>query len=173
MLGLVTTLVSIEVQPTESRVQLVPSTGYLINCSNIHKMKVYDTTHSLISYKFDKHEDRTYCFSLFVDESNSDINTLANVAPTGVMVALPVFEGCQSFSECAGVTATTKYFVVEEISWCEDNTDNTITKMWVQRGGWGIKAYFVNKNINQLYDFLTTGTTTTTTSTTSTTTTTH
>jgi hypothetical protein len=134
-------------------------------------MKVYGTTDSLISYKFDKHEDRTYCFSLYVDETNAAINVLADVVPASVMVALPVFEGCQSFSECAGVTATTKYFIVEEISWCEDNTANTITKMWVQRGGWGVKAYFVNKNIEQLYDYITTGTTTTTTSTTSTTTT--
>jgi len=171
MLGKVTTLASIECQPTESRVQLVPSTSYLINCSNIHKLKLYGTTDSLISFKLDLHEDRTYPFTLIVDETNAAIQILSDVAAASNMVALSVFEGCQSFSECSGVTPVTKYFIVEEISWAEDNTDNTITKIWVQRGGWGVKAYFVNMNIDQLYDEITTGTTTTTTSTTSTTTT--
>ena len=173
MLGKVTCLSSIEVQPTESRIQFVASKDYLINCSNISKLKVYNTTDSEIEFKLDRHEDRTFTFKIFVDETNAAIQALSDVAAASNMVALSVFEGCQSFSECSGVTPVTKYFIVEEISWAEDNTDNTITKIWVQRGGWGVKAYFVNMNIDQLYDEITTGTTTTTTSTTSTTTTTR
>ena len=69
MLGKVTCLSSIEVQPTESRIQFVASKDYLINCSNISKLKVYNTTDSEIEFKLDRHEDRTFTFKIFVDET--------------------------------------------------------------------------------------------------------
>jgi len=163
MLGKVTLLSTIEVQPTESRIQFVALKDYLINTSNITRMQVYNTTDTLMRYKLDLHEDRTFPFSMIVNETNAAIQILGDVSALSTMIALSVFEDALSFSECTG-TPVTKYFNVEDISWAEDNTANTISKIWVQRGGWGVKSYYVNANIDQIYDSITTGTTTTTTS---------
>jgi hypothetical protein len=129
-------------------------------------MKVEGTTDSLLRYKLDRFEDRSFPETLIVNETNAAIQTLSDVAAASNMVLLAVYEGATSFSECTGST-TNKYFNVADISWIEENSAATLSMMWVQRGGWGVKKYFVNANLEQINDEVTTGTTTTTTTTTS------
>lgn len=166
MLGIITTKSSVAVQPVDSQIQLGVSTEYIINASNIIKMEVIDTNDSLIRYKLNKREDRSPDFILIANETNAAIQTIADVTPSSKMIPLPVFAGAYAFSDSTGTT-TTKYFNVEDISWVEENADATLCKMWVEEGGFGLKSFFVNYNLSQFMDILTTGTSTTTTSSTS------
>ena len=166
MLGLITTLASIENQPVDSQIELKASTEYLVNTNNIIKMRVYGTTDSELRVKLNKKEDRSPYFLMIVNETNAAIQTLADVSASSNMIALPVFAGAISFSDCTGST-TTKYFNIDDISWVEENNAGTICKLWVEVGGFGLRAFYANYSLAQLYDVLTTGTTTTTTTSTS------
>ena len=169
MLGLITTKATITKQPVDSQIHLTPSTQYLINCSNIVKMEVTNTDDSLIRYKLNKNQDRSREFEFIANETNAQIQVLADVDAKSLLVDLPVFVDAASFSNCDS-TPVTKFFTIESISWVEENATSTICKIWVEEGGWGLRSYYVNYGIAQVADMLATGTTsTTTTSTTSTT----
>lgn len=171
MLGIITTLSSITTQPVESRLELKASTRYIIQTDNITKLKVQGTTDSYMRYKLDRFEDRSFPETILANETNAQVQAMSDVAAASNMVLLAVYEGATSFSECTGST-TNKYFNVSDISWIEENVTSTLSMMWAQRGGWGVKKYFINANLDQIFDEVTTGTTTTTTSSTSSTSTT-
>lgn len=173
MIGLITTLSSqgsTAYQPLDSEIQLKPSTEYLINTNSIVSLKVFSTNDSDIRYKLNFREDRSPEFLLRVNETNAAIQALADVSANSNMVLLNVKEGALSYAEAATLSSTAKYYNIEDITWVEENNDATISRMIVAEGGYDLKIIFVNYNLAQIMDLLTTGTTTTTTSTTSTTT---
>jgi hypothetical protein len=171
MIGLVTTLSTqgtTAAQAVDSQIELKASTEYLINTLNIVDMKVYSTNDSDIEYKLNRNEDRSPSFHLRVNETNAAIQTLADVAASSNMVPLDVFlnehsENVMSYYEAAVATssAVTKYYSVDEIVWVEENNDATMCLMYVQVGGQNLEKIFVDSNLAQVYDMVTTGTTTT------------
>ena len=171
MICLVTTLSTqgtTAAQAVDSQIELKASTEYLINTLNIVEMKVYSTDDSDISYKLNRNEDKSPTFHLRVAEANSDIQTLADVSAKSNMVSLDVFlnehtENVMSYYEAAvsSSSAVTKYYSVEEIVWVEENTAATMCMMYVQVGGQDLEKIFVDSNLAQVYDMVTTGTTST------------
>ena len=166
MLGIVTTLSSIEIQPVYSKVELSASTEYLINTDNIVKMQVYGTTDSLVRYTFNKSDDQRFSEEFIFDETNAAIQTLSDATADSNMILLPVYEDCLNFADAASLTAVDKYFNIADIVWGTDNSDGTLSKLIIVEGGFKEKQYIVNYNINQIVDVADTGTTTTTTTTT-------
>jgi hypothetical protein len=178
MLGKVTTLSTLGTtayQPTDSQVQLKASTDYIINTDCIVEMKVLGSTDSDLLYKLSPEEDRTPAFRLRVDDSNSDIDTIADTSPASNLLSLNVYlneegENALTFAECAGYSTTAKYYNISDIRWVEENADQNLSFLWVSHGGQSLEKIFVDHGLDMLIDKITTGTTTTTTSSTSTTT---
>lgn len=179
MIGIITTLSTqgtTAYNPVDSQVELEASKEYVFNTDNITRMKVYGTTDSELAYKLDRYEDRSPEFKVIVNETNAAIQTIADTAAASNVVTLNVFlndytEDALSFAECAALSTTAKYYNIESIVWGFENDDATITCLYIAEGGWGVKKIFVDSNLDQIIDLVTTGTTTTTTSSTSTTTT--
>lgn len=171
MIGLITTLSSqgtTAAQAVDSQIELKPSCEYLINTQNIVDLKVFSTNDSDISYKLNRNEDKSPTFHLRVNETNAAIQALADVAANSNMVSLDVFENehsenVLSYYEAAVASSSTvtKYFTVEEIVWAEEDNDATMSLMYVQVGGQDLEKIFVDSNLAQIIDLITTGTTTT------------
>jgi len=180
MIGLVNTLSTVGLtayQPTDSQVQLKLSTEYLINTDCIVEMKVFGTTDSDLLYKLNPEDDKQPGFRLRVNETNAAIDTIADTSAASNMITLDVFyndygENALTFAECASLSTTAKYYNVDDIIWGEQNASETRSMLLIARGGQSIEKIFVDSNLDQVMDLVTTGTTTTTTSTTSTTSTT-
>ena len=173
MLALVTTLTTIESNPTDSLIGLSASTEYIINTENIVKMKVEGTNDSELKYKLNVNEDRTPEFRLEVNETNAAINTASDVSPDSNMIELDVFEDADTYSEAVLLTTTTaKFFNVKDIVWVDENSSQTMSRLLVCVGGQDIEAIFADVNLEQIIDLVKTGTTSTTTTSTSTTSTT-
>lgn len=171
MLGIVTSLSTqgtTAYQPVDSQVQVKPSTEYIINTLSITSLKVFSANDSDMRIKLNWKEDRSPEFLLRVAETNAAIQALADVAAASNMVSLDVFlnehsEDVMSYAEAADATssATTKLFNVNEIAWVEENAAATMSLMLVLEGGNSIKKIFVDSNLAQIMDLITTGTTTT------------
>jgi len=172
MIGIVTTLSSLEVQPEFSMVELTISTEYIINTDFITRLEVYGTTDSLLKYSWNIHDSRMAVQSLYVNETNAAVVALADVAAASNMILLPVYEDAISFSEAVGQTPVDKYFNIADIVFISENTAGTLARLLAVTGGFEVREYIINYNLAQIIDIVVTGTTTTTTSTTSTTTTT-
>jgi len=173
MIGLVTTLSSqgsTAYQPLDPEIQLKPSQEVLINTLNITSLKVFSTNDSDIRYKLNRKEDRSPEFLLRVNETNAAVQALSDVAANSNMLLLNEKEGAMSFAEAATLSSTAKYYNIDDICFVEENNAATMSRMVVAKGGQGLEIIFVNSNLAQLMDLISTGTTTTTTSTTSTTT---
>jgi hypothetical protein len=171
MLGIVTTLSAIEVQPSYSRVQLKVSTAYLINTDNIISMKLYSTNDSEIKFSWNMNDDQRIPDKLYVAETNAAIQTLADVAADSNMISLPVFEDTISFAAAASLTAVARLFNITDVVFVEQDSSGTMCKALIVEGGFNEQSFIVDYSIAQIMDILTTGTTTTTTTTTTTSTT--
>ena len=171
MIGLITSLSTLgetAAQPVDSQVQLKPSSEYLINTDNIVSTQVYSTNDSDIFYKLNRFEDQSPQFHLRVNETNAAVQALADVGAASNMVSLDVFlnehsEDVMSYAEAAlsSSTATTKYINIEDICWAEENNAATMSLMLIQEGGNAIKKIFIDSNLAQIFDLITSGTTTT------------
>jgi hypothetical protein len=129
---------------------------------------VYSTNDSDISYKLNRNEDRSPKFHLRVNETNAAVQALADVSAASNMVTLDVFENeysenVMSFTEAALTTSTAvaKYINIDDIVWAEENSGATITLMLIQSGGNDLEKIFIDSNLAQIMDLITTGTTTT------------
>jgi len=172
MIGKVTTLSTLEVQPEFSMVELNVSTSYIIQTKNITKMSVYGTTDSRLVYSWNLGDDQMTPQALYVNETNAAIVALADTAANSEMILLPVFEDVISFSEAAGETAVDKYFNVDDIVFISENSAGTLARLLAVTGGFEVREYIINYNLDQIMDVVVTGTTTTTTTSTTTTSTT-
>ena len=166
MLGIITTLSSIKAQPVYSKVELNISESYIIQTSNIVKMKLYGTDDSLIRYSFNIHADQVHSEEIIVSQTNAQVSALADVAAASNVILLPVYEDTLSFADAATLTPVDTYFNVEDIVWISQNAGATLSKMIVCEGGFKEKQYIINYNLEQIIDLTSTGTTTTTTTTT-------
>ena len=146
---------------------LKASTEYLCNLSNIVKYKAWDTNDSLIRFKVNRYDDSSPEFKLLVDETTAELETLANATPASVMVELDVYEGALTFNDISELSTVAHYFNVESIVWGSENEAGTCTRILVCEGGFTVRVFFVDHNIDQIVDLADTGTTTTTTSSTS------
>ena len=179
MLGILDTLSDLGTtapQPTDSQVQLKPSTSYLVQTNTIVSMKLYSTDDSDLRIKLNPEEDRTPEFILRVSQTNAEIDTIADTSANSNMIPLSVFytdydEDPLNFAECVGLSTETKYFNIDDILWGEENASQNKSMLLISEGGHGIKKIFVDHGLDMIVDILTTGTTTTTTSSTSSTTT--
>lgn len=174
----VTTLGTVPYQPTDSEVEIEASKSYLINSDNIVRTQVYSTDDSSVWYKLNKRDDQQPEFLMRIAETNAQIKTYADTSASSNMISLDVFlneegEDCLTFAECAlsGSSTTTKYYNISEIVFVQENDDANKSMILLSEGGWETRKIFVDHNLGQLYDLITTGTTSTTTSSTSSTTT--
>ena len=165
MIGIISTLSSIECQPVYSLVELSPSTDYVIQTENIVKMRVYSTDDSILRYTWNRHDDQRHSEEIIVSQTNAEVAALADVEADSNVILLPVFEGAVNFAETASMTAVNTYFNVSDISWISENSDGTLAKMFVVEGGFKEKQYIINYNLDQIMDICTSGSTTTTTTT--------
>ena len=169
MIGQVTTLSTLKPQPVDSNIELLASEVYLINTNNNLDVKLEGTTDSLITYTTNKHEDRALQFKFTVTETNAQVKALADVAVDSNVVILPVFPNAVSPADIANDTAENWYFNVDQIVFAANDSTDAYARVLFEYGGMHTKWYWVNYNIQQILDEITTGTTSTTTTSTSTT----
>ena len=132
-------------------------------------MEVYGTTDSLLRYKLNQDNDRSPFAVFTVNETNAAINTAGDVSPLSASIQLAIYEGARSFGEAALIPSTTNvYYNIEDMVFGESNTANTLTELWINEVGHGVKKVYVADNVDQIVDKVVTGTTTTTTTSTST-----
>lgn len=162
MIAIVTTLSTLAPHYADSQYELIPLKKYLINTSNIVEMEVYGTTDSKLSYKLNQDNDRSPFAVFTVNETNAVINTADNVSPLSASIQLAIYEGARSFGEAALIATTTNvYFNIEDMVFGESNTANTLTELWINEVGHGVKKVYVNNNVDEIVDKVVTGTTTT------------
>ena len=170
MITIVTTLSTLSPQYQDSQYETSVSKKYLINTDNIVEMEVSGTTDSILRYKINQDNDRSPMSVFIVNETNAAIRTAGDVSPLSSSILLAIYEGARSFGEAALITPTTNvYFNIEDMVFGESNTANTLTELWINEVGHGVKKIYVADNVDQIVDKVVTGTTTTSTTSTSTT----
>ena len=90
MLGIISTLSTIDAQPSNAWIQIESSTSVLVNTNNFIKFKLQGTTDSLISYTVNKSDDKYIPFWFTVDQTNAQLQALSDVAANSNMITLDV-----------------------------------------------------------------------------------
>lgn len=154
MILVVTTLSSLERQPTDSQVEEKSVWYYLINSDYITEMRVSGTNDSELHYKFHLYGDRKEEFVFTVDESNVAITEYADMSPVSPKLALSVYEDIQSFNQVTGVTPVTWNFNIDEIAWAEGSDSKAkagYSRIWICKGGNKVVPYIVDHTVIEIW----------------------
>lgn len=148
-------------EPVDSWLGVAASGEYLFNTDNIVDMVVQGTTDSQCVYKLNMKDDASPQFTLLVDEANAAIVTLSDATPAHQLILLNVYEGAYTFIGAAGLSTTAHYFNVKDIVFGNENNAGDKTRILVCEGGFAVRPFIVDHNIDQIVDIADTATTTT------------